>query len=375
MEYLIAILVMTHITILSVTIFLHRSQAHRGVELHPVVSHFMRFWLWLTTGMVTKQWVAVHRKHHRFDDNPGDPHSPHQYGIWTVLFKGALLYHEASKDKDMVNTYGSGTPADWVESNIYSAHSRLGIGLLLLLNCWIWGWVGALIWGIQMIWIPFFAAGVINGVGHAVGYRNFNVNDASTNISPWGILIGGEELHNNHHAYASSAKLSSKWFEFDIGWFYIRVMELLGLAKVKRLAGKIELSGAGAVDDRTLQAVITHRWDVLAQFSKSLKSTCVAEIKRVAETHRFKRPNITKWLTFDKKFLSDGEIARIQQFTGESKTLATIVSMRDELTELWLKSSATKEQLIHQLEDWCVRAEQSGITPLQEFSSRLRRYA
>jgi len=373
--YIVVALALTHITIAAVTIYLHRHSAHRALDLHPVMSHFFRFWLWMTTGMVTKQWTAIHRKHHARCETDDDPHSPQMVGLQKVLWEGAELYKDEAKNQETLDKFGHGTPNDWLEKNVYSKHEQLGIGSMFLIDVLLFGPIGITIWAVQMIWIPFFAAGVINGVGHAVGYRNFNVNDASTNISPWGILIGGEELHNNHHAYASSAKLSSKWFEFDIGWFYIRVMELVGLAKVKRLAGKIELSGAGAVDDRTLQAVITHRWDVLAQFSKSLKSTCVAEIKRVAETHRFKRPNITKWLTFDKKFLSDGEMARIQQFTGESKTLATIVSMRDELTELWLKSSATKEQLIHQLEDWCVRAEQSGITPLQEFSSRLRRYA
>ena len=226
-------LVATHITILCVTIFLHRGQAHRGLSFHPALSHFMRFWLWLTTGMVTKQWVAIHRKHHRFSDRQGDPHSPHVFGLWNVLFKGALLYHDASKDKDMVDTYGAGTPADWMEHNIYTAHSRLGIGLCLLFNLTIWGWTGAIIWLIQMIWIPFWAAGVINGVGHYIGYRNSNTDDKSRNISPWGIVIGGEELHNNHHAAPASPKLSSKPWEFDIGWMYIKLFELVGLLKVK----------------------------------------------------------------------------------------------------------------------------------------------
>ena len=224
---------MTHITILCVTIFLHRTQAHRGLILSPILSHFMRFWLWLTTGMITKEWVAIHRKHHRHSDETGDPHSPHVYGIFKVLTQGALLYHEASKDKDMVNTYGVGTPDDWLERNVYSAHSRLGIGLCLLFNLTIWGWTGAIIWLIQMIWIPFWAAGVINGVGHYIGYRNSNTDDKSRNISPWGIVIGGEELHNNHHAAPASPKLSSKPWEFDIGWMYIKLFESIGLLKVK----------------------------------------------------------------------------------------------------------------------------------------------
>ena len=226
-------LILTHITIVCVTLYLHRSQAHRGVTFHPVVAHFMRAWLWLTTGMITKQWVAVHRKHHRFSDEPGDPHTPHVYGIGRVLFKGAFLYHDASKDKAMVDTYGAGTPDDWIERNLYSSHSRLGIGILFVLNLILFGWVGAIIWGIQMIWIPFWAAGVINGVAHWWGYRNGETKDRSTNISPVGIIVGGEELHNNHHLDPASPKFSRRWFEFDIGWFYIRVLQSLKLAKLK----------------------------------------------------------------------------------------------------------------------------------------------
>jgi stearoyl-CoA desaturase (delta-9 desaturase) len=226
-------LIATHITIVAVTLFLHRSQAHRSVQFHPAVTHFFRFWLWLTTGMVTRQWVAIHRKHHRHSDEPGDPHSPHVYGIKQVFFKGAMLYHAASKDKVMVDTYGVGTPADWIEHNLYSAHSRLGIGILFLFNIIVFGWVGAIIWGIQMIWIPFWAAGVVNGIGHWWGYRNGETKDRSCNIVPWGIVIGGEELHNNHHLDPASARLSRRWWEFDIGWMYIRLLSVLRLATVK----------------------------------------------------------------------------------------------------------------------------------------------
>ena len=233
MTELLYILIATHVTIAAVTLFLHRSQAHRSVQFHPAVAHFFRFWLWLTTGMVTKQWVAVHRKHHRFSDEPGDPHSPHVYGIKQVFFKGAVLYHEASKDKVMVDSYGVGTPADWIEHNLYSAHSRLGIGILFLFNIIVFGWIGAVIWGIQMLWIPFWAAGVVNGIGHWWGYRNEETKDRSRNIVPWGIVIGGEELHNNHHLDPASARLSRRWFEFDIGWMYIRLLGALRLATVK----------------------------------------------------------------------------------------------------------------------------------------------
>lgn len=226
-------LILTHITIVCVTLYLHRSQAHRAVQFHPVIAHAMRFWLWLTTGMVTKQWVAVHRKHHRFTDELDDPHSPVHYGIWQVLFKGAALYHAASKDKNMVDTYGRGTPDDWIERKLYTPHSRLGIGILLVFNIIVFGWIGALIWGIQMLWIPFWAAGVINGLAHWWGYRNGETRDTSTNIAPWGIVIGGEELHNNHHLDPASPRLSRRWFEFDIGWVYIKVLEFCRLANIK----------------------------------------------------------------------------------------------------------------------------------------------
>ena len=233
MTELLYTLIATHITIVAVTLFLHRSQAHRSVQFHPAVAHFFRFWLWLTTGMVTKQWVAVHRKHHRFSDESGDPHSPHVYGIKKVFFKGAMLYHEASKDKVMVDTYGVGTPDDWIEHNLYSAYSRLGIGILLVLNIIVFGWIGAIIWGIQMIWIPFWAAGVVNGIGHWWGYRNGETKDKSKNISPWGIIIGGECLHNNHHLEPGNPRLSRRWFEFDIGWMWLSLFRLLGLARLR----------------------------------------------------------------------------------------------------------------------------------------------
>ena len=226
-------LIVTHITIVCVTLFLHRGQAHKGIEFHPVLSHFMRFWLWLTTGMITKQWVAIHRKHHQKSDIEGDPHSPHVFGIWKVLFKGALLYHIASKDKVMVDTYGVGTPDDWMERNVYAKNSRLGITLLLVINLLCFSWVGLLIWAIQMIWIPFWAAGVINGLGHWIGYKNGKTNDDSHNISPWGIIIGGEELHNNHHLSPANPKLSKNWFEFDIGWMWFKIFENLKLAKLR----------------------------------------------------------------------------------------------------------------------------------------------
>jgi stearoyl-CoA desaturase (delta-9 desaturase) len=233
MNLILITLLMTHLTIVSVTLYLHRCQAHRGVEFHPVVSHFMRFWLWMTTGMTTKQWVAVHRKHHQVTDVEGDPHSPHIFGIKTVMTTGWLLYNNASKDADFVMQYGKGTPKDWIERKLYTPHTRLGIVLMLAIDLLLFGWWGFLVWGVQMIWIPFFAAGVINGLAHWWGYRNGETKDHSRNISPIGIIIGGEELHNSHHLDPASPKFSQRWFEFDIGWMYIKVFEFLGLAKLK----------------------------------------------------------------------------------------------------------------------------------------------
>ena len=226
-------LIVTHITIVCVTLFLHRGQAHRGIEFHPLLSHLMRFWLWMTTGQITKQWVAIHRKHHRFTEQDGDPHSPHVFGIWNVLFKGAFLYHTASKDSAMIAQYGVGTPDDWIEQKLYTPHSRLGIALMLVIDLVLFGPWGLLVWGIQMIWIPFWAAGVINGIGHWTGYTNGSTKDDSRNISPWGIIVGGEELHNNHHLEPANPKLSRNWFEFDIGWMWLILFRSVGLAKIR----------------------------------------------------------------------------------------------------------------------------------------------
>ena len=233
MNIILYTLLVTHVTILAVTLFLHRGQAHKGIIFHPILSHFMRLWLWLTTGQITKQWVAIHRKHHAFSDKEGDPHSPHVFGIWQVFFKGAWLYHTASKDTDMINKFGVGTPDDWMERNIYTPHSRLGILLMLVIDCLFFGPWGLIVWGVQMIWIPFWAAGVVNGIGHWWGYKNGKTKDYSSNISPWGIIIGGEELHNNHHLDPASPKLSKRWFEFDIGWMWLSVFRFLKLATLR----------------------------------------------------------------------------------------------------------------------------------------------
>ena len=377
--YILVALGLTHVTIASVTIFLHRHQAHRALDLHPVASHFFRFWLWLTTGMVTKEWAAIHRKHHAKCETAEDPHSPQIYGINRVLWGGVFLYVKESYNRETLERYGHGTPDDWMERNVYTKHPILGLTLMGALNLALFGLVpGALILLTQIVWIPFWAAGVINGIGHFFGYRNYGCADASTNIVPWGILIGGEELHNNHHAFASSAKLSSKWYEFDIGWMYIRIMEMVGLASVKKVAPRPRFAAPKpAADFDTLHAVIANRYDVLSRYAKSIKKTYHEELERLA--HWSPRDAATlkslKRALLRVQELSEAERVRLIEALKTSRALATVIAMSHELTALWERSSASKEQLLRQLQDWCHRADSSGIVPLQDFSRRLRCYA
>jgi stearoyl-CoA desaturase (delta-9 desaturase) len=370
-------LVTTHITIAAVTIFLHRCQAHRALDLHPVASHFFRFWLWLTTGMVTKEWTAIHRKHHAKVETEEDPHSPQILGINKVLWEGTELYRKEARNQETLDRYGQGTPDDWLERNLYTPYDKFAIVFLLFVNFALFGFIGITIWAVQMAWIPFFAAGVVNGLGHYWGYRKFETEDASTNIVPWGILIGGEELHNNHHAYASSARLSNRWYELDIGWLYIRVLQALRLAEVKKIAPELKLDTAKTrCDLATVQAVITHRYEVLAKYAKSLRHTCADEIRSLrARAVRIDRSAIKRMLHRDANALRATERAEVNEALRNSKVLATVYTMRQELAALWQRSSASKEQLVRQLEDWCARAEGSGIAALQEFSRRLRCYA
>jgi len=370
---------LTHITIVSVTVFLHRHQAHRALDLHPIVSHFFRLWLWLTTGMVTKEWAAIHRKHHAKCETVEDPHSPQILGINRVLWTGVFLYVKEAYNRETMERYGHGTPDDWVERKIYSRFAVLGLTLMGVVNVVLLGIVpGVLVLVTQIVWIPFWAAGVINGIGHFWGYRSWGTEDASTNIVPWGILIGGEELHNNHHAYATSAKLSNKWYEFDIGWMYICLLEALGLAQVKKLAPTPRFTEAKAVDSATLQAVITHRYDVLATYAKSLKRTYAEELgklRRFAPQDAHVLQSLQRWLHRDEKSLCETERADLNKGLSKSRALHTVYSMRSELVSLWERSSASREQLVRQLQDWCHRAEASGIEQLEEFSRRLRCYA
>jgi len=378
--YVVVTLALTHVTIAAVTIFLHRCQAHRGLDLHPIVSHFFRFWLWLTTGMVTKEWVAIHRKHHAKVETEEDPHSPQTRGIDTVLLRGTELYRAESRNTETLAKYGHGTPDDWVERNLYTRFSVHGVGVMLLIDLVLFGPIGATIWAVQMLWIPVTAAGIINGIGHYWGYRNFACADASTNIVPWGIIIGGEELHNNHHAYGSSAKLSSRWYEFDIGWMYIRTLGILRLATVRKVAPQIRVDRSKVTPDlATLQAIITHRYAVATSYAKSLKAACATEIAALRARHaHIELPSVRRvkrWLAAEDHVLTEAERARLADAVDNSKVLQQIYHMRQELAALWGRSTESSEQLLARLQDWCHRAEASGIAPLAQFSMRLRSYA
>ncbi|MDE3010146.1 MAG: fatty acid desaturase [Pseudomonadota bacterium] len=378
-ELLGIVLVLTHITIVAVTVFLHRCQAHRALELGPVASHFFRFWLWLTTGMVTKEWAAIHRKHHAKCETVEDPHSPQILGINKVLWTGVLLYVKESRNKETMVRYGHGTPDDWMERNFYSAHEKKGVVLMALIDMACFGIVpGLLVWVVQMAWIPFWAAGVINGLGHFWGYRNFQAKDASTNLSPWGILIGGEELHNNHHAYATSAKLSNRWFEFDIGWMYIRLLAMVGQAKVKNVAPSVRLDRSKTECDLdTLHAVITHRYDVLAKYARDLADHTHQELDHLRQRIGGVQAGaaaMARALQVDESQLDEGERLALGALLEQSAALRTVYQMRQELVSVWTRTNASREQLLRQLEDWCVRAEQSDIAGLKRFSRRLRCY-
>jgi stearoyl-CoA desaturase (Delta-9 desaturase) len=382
--YVAVALGLTHVTIASVTIFLHRGQAHRALDLHPAISHFFRFWLWLTTGMVTKEWVAIHRKHHARVETPDDPHSPQTRGIKKVLLEGAELYRVESKNTETLEKYGTGTPDDWLERNVYARFSWEGVGLMLMIDVVLFGPIGLTIWAVQMAWIPITAAGIINGIGHYWGYRNFSCEDASRNIVPWGIVIGGEELHNNHHAYGTSAKLSSRWYEFDLGWTYIRCLEALGLAKVRKVAPRIRFDREKLnADLETLQSVITHRYAVLTSYARSLKQAFAGEVAALRE--RARRGELTldrhslrhlrRWFLSDGRDLPETDRARLAPVLESSKALLTIYAMRQELAALWQRSNESREQLLARLQDWCHRAESSDIVPLRNFSRQLRTYS
>ena len=372
--------VVTHITIIGVTVYLHRCQAHRALDLHPIASHFFRFWLWMTTGMLTGQWAAIHRKHHAKCETEEDPHSPQTRGIWKVLLEGAELYRTEAKNEETLRRFSHGTPNDWMERNVYTRYPILGVSIMMVIDVALFGAVGLTVWAVQMAWIPFWAAGVVNGLGHFWGYRNFNSSDASTNLLPFGIIIGGEELHNNHHTFATSAKLSNKWYEFDIGWMYIRMMQAVGLAKVKKVAPTPRLTKGKLVPDHeTLQAVLSNRYEVMARYAKAVKQAYrqeLAHLKEVGEREKYKvMRGARKWFDKEEASLNEPQKRQLPQIFANSQKLRTYIELRNELAAIWERSSASREQLLTQLQDWCHRAEQSGIKALQEFASRLRRYA
>ena len=375
---LIALLVLVQITIAAVTIYLHRCQAHRALDVHPAVSHFFRFWLWITTGMITKEWAAIHRKHHAKCETEDDPHSPQILGINRVLWGGVVLYVKESHKPETMARYGHGTPDDWLERNVYTPLNKWGILLMAAADVALFGVVtGGLIWGVQMLWIPFWAAGVINGIGHWWGYRNFVTEDASTNITPLAAWIGGEELHNNHHAYPTSAKFSIRWYEFDLGWFYIQLLAALGLATVRKTAPKVKLEPSKLeVDAATVQAVIAHRYDVLANYARSMKHSCALEIARLRDKGHDSTAlkALRKWLHSDARDLPAQHREKVDVVLASSPTLRTAASMRQELARLWERSTLSSEQLVQQLRDWCERAEKSDMPPLVAFSKRLRCY-
>jgi stearoyl-CoA desaturase (delta-9 desaturase) len=378
-QILAYILITTHITIAGVTIYLHRSQAHRALDLHPVIAHFFRLWLWLSTGMVTKEWAAIHRKHHAKCETVEDPHSPQTRGIRKVLLEGAELYRDETKNRETMERYGHGLPDDWIERHLYTRYSGLGIYVTLLIDVLLFGVIGLSVFAVQMIWIPVTAAGVINGLGHFTGYRNFNSPDASRNLVPWGILIGGEELHNNHHTFATSARLSNRWYEFDIGWMYICILRSMGLATVRKVAPVPKLAQPRAtVDLHTLQAVIAHRYDLMAVYGRSLGKTCTDEIARLRAVQPADASLISSaqpWMHLDSNDLTDHHRKTLGEIFAVSDPLRKLIEMRAELVGTWERTNLSREQLLVDLQDWCARAESSGVKALQDLVLRMRRYA
>ncbi|HET7921827.1 MAG TPA: fatty acid desaturase [Gammaproteobacteria bacterium] len=374
--YVIVTAVFMHITITAVTLYLHRDQTHRGLDLHPAVQHFFRFWLWMTTGMVTREWVAVHRKHHAHCETEDDPHSPKIRGLRKVLFEGAELYREEASNPETVEKYGRGTPEDWMERHVYRPHSKLGILFMFLIDVALFGALGITIWAVQMATIPFLAAGVVNGLGHHSGYRNFECKDAATNVSPWGVVLCGEELHNNHHAFPSSAKFALRPWEIDLGWWYIRAFQFFGLAKVRRVAPTPVITPARHVDLETVRAVIVNRLHVLRHYSRDvMRPVLAAEKARAGAAGRALLARARRILTRDEALLDAGARVRLQKTLAESQTLKTVYEFRQRLQALWENRTLSNESLLEQFKEWCTQAEATGISKLREFAGSLRRYA
>lgn len=370
-------LLMTHVTIVSVTVYLHRYSAHRALELNTGLKHFFRFWLWLTTAQNTREWTAVHRKHHAKCETPDDPHSPVYKGLSTVLRKGAELYREEARNPETLRIYGKNCPDDWVERNLYSRYKLGGIVLMALIDLLLFGTAGITIWAVQMMWIPFWAAGVVNGLGHAVGYRNFECRDAATNLVPWGIVIGGEELHNNHHTYPNSAKLSVRRWEFDMGWAWIRLFCLLRLAKVQRVAPIAHrVAGKASLDMDTAMAILNNRFQIMAQYRKLVIGPLVKqELDRVDTlvSHHFRRAK--RLLSRETSLLEDRHHVRIESMLAHSQALKTIYEKRLALQQIWARTSANGHDMLAAMKDWVHEAETSGIHALRDFASQLKTYS
>lgn len=372
--YILVLLGLTQITILAVTLYLHRCQAHRSLEMHLVISHFFRFWLWLTSGMVTKEWAAIHRKHHARVETAEDPHSPMTRGISKVFFEGAELYREEAKNKDTLERFGEGTPDDWVERNIYTRWSMVGIYLMLAIDLILFGTIGLTIWALQMAWIPLFAAGVINGIGHYWGYRNYEVKDNSRNLVPFAFFLGGEELHNNHHAFAASAKFSAKWWEMDIGWYVIRLLQLFGLAKPKRTVPKLKsVAAKKQIDTDTLKAIIAYRFQLMARYSSEVILPALREEKiHAGKTSRLLLRRAKTLLVRDSSILKAPQITRLTTVLENFQMLKVIYQFRMKLQDIWSKSTASQKELLDALQEWCQQAEATGIEALRRFSMRLK---
>lgn len=375
--YVIFTLTMAQITIFSVSIYLHRCQAHRALDLHPIISHFFRFWLWMTTGMETKKWTAIHRKHHAKVETAEDPHSPQIKGLKKVLLEGTELYREEGANETTLERYGEGTPQDWLERNVYTKHSSLGVKMMLAIDLLLFGPIGLTIWAVQMIWIPFFAAGVINGVGHYWGYRNFECQDASRNLIPLGLLLGGEELHNNHHTYGTSAKFSVKWWEFDLSWGVIRLMQWIKLARVKRVPPKPHLlPGKKSVDIDTLTAILTNRFQVMSHYSKDVILRVLQEEKRRAGEagHALLRRAKTL-LIRECSLVKAGEKQHLEHVLKHNRALEIVYQFRLKLQSIWARSTVTQKELVESLQEWCKQAEATGVEALREFVAHLKAYA
>jgi stearoyl-CoA desaturase (delta-9 desaturase) len=373
--YVVATMIMVQITMMAVTLYLHRDQAHRAIDLHPILRHFFRFWIWSTSGMLTREWVAVHRKHHAYCETPDDPHSPQIHGLKKVLLEGAELYREEKDNPETVAKFGRGTPDDWLERNVYERFPYGGIVFLLLADLVLFGIPGITIFAIQMMSMPVFAAGVINGVGHHSGYRNFECDDAATNIVPWGILIGGEELHNNHHAFPTSAKFSVRRWEFDIGWLYIRVLSAFRLARINRIAPQpvVQEEPGLDIDLDNLKAIIVNRMHVLRDYTKQVTLPVFRTEKAQAKgDSTFRRAR--KLLVRRPALLDDQAVARLGELLADHAALQTVHEFREKLSVIWSGTNVSNERLLQQLTDWCREAEASGIQALEEFAARLRTY-